>query len=136
MRWSMVLESSSTGFFPAEDKSGRSSEVNQIFSSILILKDDSRLYCACSDFYYRVLSSKISECYHLLACKIALQEEMYVVVNFSDDEFPQFLRAIVSDNLKVDQRSDSRERRTAVMITTPTEKTIERPPAAPYLEMK
>jgi len=72
--------------------------------------DDSKLYCACSDFYFRVLSNKISECYHLLACKIAQKEEMYVVINFSDDEFPQFLRALVSDNLRsISARTTAKE---------------------------
>jgi predicted nucleic acid-binding Zn finger protein len=61
---------------------------------------ENRQYCACSDFYYRVLSSKIPECYHLLACKIAQKEEMYVVVNFSDEELPSFLKALVSDIFK------------------------------------
>jgi predicted nucleic acid-binding Zn finger protein len=59
-----------------------------------------KLYCACGDFYYRVLGSKITECYHLLALKFALEEELFVVVNFSDDELPGFLRALVSDDFK------------------------------------
>lgn len=62
-------------------------------------KGGRRSYCSCSDFYFRVLSTKIPECYHILACKIALQEKMYEVINFSDEEFPSFLKAIVSDNL-------------------------------------
>jgi predicted nucleic acid-binding Zn finger protein len=62
--------------------------------------DDSKVYCACGDFYYRVLSGKTTECYHLLACKIAFKEQMYVVVNFSDEEFPAFLRALVSDDFR------------------------------------
>ncbi len=68
--------------------------------------DETKLYCACSDFYYRVLGTKISECYHLLACKMAVEEEMYAVVNFSDEEFPTFLKALISDNFKAisDQR--------------------------------
>jgi predicted nucleic acid-binding Zn finger protein len=63
-------------------------------------KDEAKLYCACSDFYYRVLSTKVSECYHLLALKIALKEELYAVVNFNDDEYPGFLRALVSDDFR------------------------------------
>ncbi len=63
-------------------------------------KDETKLYCACGDFYYRVLSTKVSECYHLLALKIALREELYVVVNFHDDEYPQFLKALVSDDFR------------------------------------
>jgi predicted nucleic acid-binding Zn finger protein len=56
-----------------------------------------RLYCSCSDFYFRVLSERIPECYHLLAAKIAVEEEMYSVIDFSDEEFAQFLRALVTD---------------------------------------
>jgi len=63
-------------------------------------EDETKLYCACSDFYYRVLSTKVSECYHLLAYKIALKQELYVTVNFSDEEYPQFLRALVADDFK------------------------------------
>ena len=62
--------------------------------------DDSKIYCACGDFYYRVLSGKVSECYHILAAKIAFEEQMYVVVNFADDELPSFLRAIISDDFR------------------------------------
>jgi predicted nucleic acid-binding Zn finger protein len=54
-------------------------------------------YCACSDFYYRVLSERIPECYHILAVKIAIKDELYSVIEFSDEEFAQFLRALVSD---------------------------------------
>jgi len=54
-------------------------------------------YCSCSDFYFRVLSERIPECYHLLAVKIALKEEMYSVIDFDDAEFAQFLRALVKD---------------------------------------
>jgi predicted nucleic acid-binding Zn finger protein len=63
-------------------------------------EDETKLYCACGDFYYRVLSTKVTECYHLLALKIALKEELYVVVNFDDDEYPQFLKALVSDDFR------------------------------------
>ena len=63
-------------------------------------EDETKLYCACGDFYYRVLSTKVSECYHLLALKIALREELFVVVNFGDDEYPHFLRALVSDDFR------------------------------------
>jgi predicted nucleic acid-binding Zn finger protein len=64
------------------------------------LRDDSKIYCACSDFYYRVLSTKVSECYHLLACRLALKEEAHVVINFSDEEFAPFLKALLSDNYR------------------------------------
>lgn len=59
-----------------------------------------RFYCACNDFYFRVLSTKVPECYHILACKIASEEQMYEVINFSDEEFPSFLKAVVAENFK------------------------------------
>ncbi|HXQ92885.1 MAG TPA: hypothetical protein VN739_07740, partial [Nitrososphaerales archaeon] len=61
------------------------------------LGSQDKMYCSCSDFYFRVLSERIPECYHLLAVKIALKEEMYSVIDFDDAEFAQFLRALVKD---------------------------------------
>ncbi|MDA4131118.1 MAG: hypothetical protein OK457_10135 [Thaumarchaeota archaeon] len=58
----------------------------------------SKPYCSCSDFYFRVLSGLIPECYHLIATKTAVKDEMYSVVEFSDEEFPGFMRALVLDN--------------------------------------
>lgn len=58
---------------------------------------ETKYFCACGDFYYRVLSERVSECYHLLACKIAFSEQLYVVVNFKDEELPAFMKALVSD---------------------------------------
>jgi predicted nucleic acid-binding Zn finger protein len=62
--------------------------------------DETKLYCACNDFYYRVLGTKVSECYHLLAYKIALKDELFVVVNFDDEEYPRFLQALVADDFR------------------------------------
>jgi predicted nucleic acid-binding Zn finger protein len=61
------------------------------------LENPDRLYCSCSDFYFRVLSQKIPECYHLLALEMALKEELFSVIDFNDGEFPEFLRALVKD---------------------------------------
>jgi predicted nucleic acid-binding Zn finger protein len=54
-------------------------------------------YCSCNDFHFRVLSGHVPECYHLLAAKTAAANEMYSVVEFSDDEFSGFMKALVSD---------------------------------------
>jgi predicted nucleic acid-binding Zn finger protein len=54
-------------------------------------------YCSCNDFYFRVLSARVPECYHLLAAKTAAANEMYSVVEFSDEEFPGFMKALVGD---------------------------------------
>ncbi len=66
----------------------------------LDLESQDKSYCSCSDFYFRVLSERIPECYHLLAVKIAMKEEMYSVIDFSDEEFARFLRALVKDNFQ------------------------------------
>jgi len=58
---------------------------------------NSKPYCSCSDFYYRVLSARETECYHLLAAKTAAANEMYSVVEFSDEEFGGFMKALISD---------------------------------------
>jgi len=60
--------------------------------------DNQKPYCSCNDFHFRVLSGLIPECYHLLAAKTATSNDMYSVVEFSDEEFPGFLRALISDN--------------------------------------
>jgi len=68
-----------------------------------------KTYCSCSDFYFRVLSGRIPECYHLLAAKVALKEEMYSVIDFSDEEFAPFLKALVIDifqNVSSQKRSE------------------------------
>jgi predicted nucleic acid-binding Zn finger protein len=60
--------------------------------------DNPKPYCSCNDFHFRVLSGRVPECYHLLAARTAAENEMYSVVEFSDDEFAGFMRALVSDN--------------------------------------
>lgn len=54
-------------------------------------------YCSCGDFYFRVLSGKVPECYHLVAAREAVKEGMYSVVEFSDEELLGFLNALISD---------------------------------------
>ncbi|MDA4111195.1 MAG: hypothetical protein OK439_01545 [Thaumarchaeota archaeon] len=60
--------------------------------------ENHRPYCSCNDFHFRVLGGLIPECYHLLAARTASENEMYSVIEFSDEEFPGFLRALISDN--------------------------------------
>lgn len=54
-------------------------------------------YCSCDDFHFRVLSGKVPECYHLVGAKLAIQQGMYSVVEFSDEELPGFLTALLKD---------------------------------------
>ena len=57
----------------------------------------SKSYCSCDDFHFRVLSGSVPECYHLLAAKEALREGIYSVIEFSDDELPGFMKALITD---------------------------------------
>lgn len=61
--------------------------------------DPKKMVCSCKDFFYRVLRKKDEKCYHLLAYKIAEQERNIEVIEFSDDEYFQFLRALLKDLL-------------------------------------
>jgi len=54
-------------------------------------------YCSCSDFFFKVVGGKDEVCYHLLSHRIASKAGMVDVVEFSDEEYPQVLRAVVAD---------------------------------------
>ncbi len=60
-------------------------------------RTNEKMYCACDDFYFRVSSGKVAECYHITAAKKALREGLYSVTEFSDEEMSGFLSALVSD---------------------------------------
>ncbi len=59
--------------------------------------DKGRSYCSCNDFHFRVLSGNVPVCYHLLATEMAYSQGQYAVVEFRDDEYEDFIRALVSD---------------------------------------
>lgn len=50
-------------------------------------------YCSCPAYYY----NPNVQCYHL---KCASKEELIDYVDFSDDEFDDFISALLSDTLK------------------------------------
>jgi len=54
-------------------------------------------YCSCDDFYFRVLSGTVAECYHLVAAKKALGEEMYTIVEMKDEDFTSFMKKLLAD---------------------------------------
>jgi predicted nucleic acid-binding Zn finger protein len=56
-----------------------------------------RPYCSCDDFHYRVLSGRLRECYHLLAARRAIDEAMYLVFEFKDSDYPEFMRTLLSN---------------------------------------
>ncbi len=65
-------------------------------------RQNSKPYCSCNDFHFRVLSGRVPECYHLLAARTAAENEMYSAIEFSDEEFVGFVRALISDNFSKD----------------------------------
>jgi predicted nucleic acid-binding Zn finger protein len=54
-------------------------------------------YCSCNDFHFRVLGGKVGECYHLTALKTAMAEGQYAQVEFNDEEYEAFLKALLHD---------------------------------------
>ncbi len=53
-------------------------------------------YCSCPGFYFGQLNGK-SSCYHLDSAQLAQKENKIEKVIFSDDEFTDFLKALISD---------------------------------------
>ena len=54
-------------------------------------------YCSCDDFHFRVLSGKVAECYHLVAARRAIAEEMYSVLEWKDEDFGKFMKDLLLD---------------------------------------
>ena len=67
--------------------------------------DPQKPYCSCSDFFFKVSGRKEETCYHLLSYRIASQSGRVDVVEFSDEEYPQVLKAVVTDVFEVLNRS-------------------------------
>jgi len=67
--------------------------------------DPEKPYCSCSNFFFRVIGGKEETCYHLLSYKIASRTGRVDTVEFSDEEYPQVLRAVVLDVFDVMNRS-------------------------------
>ena len=53
-------------------------------------------YCSCPGFYFGNVSSKKS-CYHLQAAHLAKKKNMYETIEFSDEEFSDFISSLLSD---------------------------------------
>lgn len=67
--------------------------------------DPERPYCSCSNFFFRVMGGREELCYHLLSYKIAVKTGHVVVVKFGDDEYGEYLSAIIKDVFEVLTRS-------------------------------
>ena len=53
-------------------------------------------YCSCPGFYFGKLNGKMT-CYHLESAQLARNENKVEKIIFSDDEFSDFLRGLISD---------------------------------------
>ena len=53
-------------------------------------------YCSCPGFYFGKLNGKMN-CYHLESAQLARNENKVEEIIFSDDEFSDFLRGLISD---------------------------------------
>jgi len=53
-------------------------------------------YCSCPGFYFGKLNGK-TICYHLESAHLAINENQFEKIIFSDDEFSDFLLGLISD---------------------------------------
>lgn len=63
--------------------------------------DSERPYCSCSSFFFQAQAGNEPMCYHLLAHRIALKLGMADTVNFSDEEYGDYLAATLHDVMEV-----------------------------------
>ncbi len=63
-----------------------------------------RPYCSCSNFFFGFLEGKDGICYHLLGYEIASRIKMVDTVQFSDEEYIPYLKAVVGDVFDVLER--------------------------------
>jgi len=67
--------------------------------------DPEKPYCSCSNFFFRVLGGREETCYHLLSYGIAKKLGMVDAIEFSDEEYGQYLSAAVRDVFEVLRKS-------------------------------
>jgi predicted nucleic acid-binding Zn finger protein len=61
--------------------------------------DPPKAYCSCESYFYRVLSDKAKQCYHVLGYKIADESGLVDEVEFDDEEYDTFMKLLASDVL-------------------------------------
>ena len=54
-------------------------------------------FCSCSGYYFSKMSTDKKECYHLESIRLAEKEKKTELIKFTDDEFADFLKGIISD---------------------------------------
>jgi predicted nucleic acid-binding Zn finger protein len=62
--------------------------------------DPEKPFCSCESYFYRVLSAKIKECYHMLSYKIADGSGLIEEVRFDDEEYDTFFKLLAYDVLR------------------------------------
>jgi predicted nucleic acid-binding Zn finger protein len=60
-------------------------------------------FCSCKDFYFTTLSGG-QECYHLKSVRKAMVENSFTTLEFADNEYVEFLQAIVEDSADLLER--------------------------------
>ena len=55
-------------------------------------------FCSCKNYYYRSLSSG-KPCYHLTSTLECLRVGGFTLLEFADQEYDDFVRAIINDSL-------------------------------------
>lgn len=58
--------------------------------------DPENNFCSCKDYYFQTLSGK-EKCYHLQIIEIAKRKKLVDIVEFSDDEYTMFIKALIND---------------------------------------
>ncbi len=59
--------------------------------------DPKRPYCSCSNFFFGFLEGKEGVCYHLLGYEVASRVKRVDAVQFSDEEYIPYVRAVIGD---------------------------------------
>ena len=54
-------------------------------------------FCSCSGYYFSKMSTDKKECYHLESIRLAEKEKKTELIKFTDGEFADFLKGIISD---------------------------------------
>lgn len=58
--------------------------------------DPENNFCSCKDYYFQTLSGK-EKCYHLQIIEVAKRKKLVDIVEFSDEEYTMFIKALIND---------------------------------------
>lgn len=59
--------------------------------------DAERGYCSCPAFYFAATGDRKKTCYHLRSASLAIKTGMVEEIEFSDEEFDDFVRGLISE---------------------------------------